>query len=895
HTWATISEGWEQTCGVTTAGAGYCWGPNDVGQLGIGNTTSESTPTLVTGGHTWSSISMGGDDACGVTTAGAGYCWGQNSNGEDGNNTTTQEDSPVSVNGSHTWASISESNLTSCGLTTAGVGYCWGYNDVGQLGNGNTTDQHTPAAISGSLTFSAISTGMETAGAQNTGCGTTTTGVEYCWGYNNKDQVGDGTTTNRSVPTAVVWPSSTAASTIAPGGPTNCSITNYNAYCWGNDTYGQLGNGTTTAATVPTLVSGGYQWKSISTVDDDYDTTALTCGVTTAGAGYCWGRNDKGQVGDNTTTQRTVPTAVNGGYTWASISVGGEDACGVTTAGAGYCWGYNEYGEVGDGTTTERNVPTAVGGSHTWATISEGWEQTCGVTTAGAGYCWGPNDVGQLGIGNTTSESTPTLVTGGHTWSSISMGGDDACGVTTAGAGYCWGQNSNGEDGNNTTTQEDSPVSVNGSHTWASISESNLTSCGLTTAGVGYCWGYNDVGQLGNGNTTDQHTPAAISGGLTFSAISTGMETAGAQNTGCGTTTTGTEYCWGYNNKDQVGDGTTTNRSVPTAVVWPSSTPNPPSSLAQFKSDGITSISTGGTTSDTTVVFSATVSDPDPAGIDSLCVEIVPTADTFTNSDTTCGSPVSTGSTATASVSGLINGTSYKWQARTKNASSQYSSWVSFDSGSTAFSVGSPPTASFTHSTASGAGPLLVAFDASASTAVSPATITGYSWIFGDGGTGTGVAPEHLYTTAGTYTVTLTVTDSNSQTDSTTSTVTIGSTPALQFDLTWSNGADVDLYATEPDGNFIYYGNPGPSSTGGALNGDDRGACVRSNANNGAEATSWATAPPAGTYLIDVDQYDTCGGGDASWTLHVIDNGTVVQTNTGTGTATDISYDYSGS
>src|SRR5207245_658805 len=114
-----------------------------------------------------------------------------------------------------------------------------------------------------------------------------------------------------------------------------------------------------------------------------------------------------------------------------------------------------------------------------------------------------------------------------------------------------------------------------------------------------------------------------------------------ADDVNCGITTSGAEYCWGYNNEDQVGDQTTTSRSVPTAVNWTMPAPNIPTALAQYQSDGVTSLSIGGYVG-STAVMTATVTDPDPSNVDSLCVEVIPSANTFANSATYCGSPVST-------------------------------------------------------------------------------------------------------------------------------------------------------------------------------------------------------------------------------------------------------------
>src|SRR5437773_1731242 len=166
-----------------------------------------------------------------------------------------------------------------------------------------------------------------------------------------------------------------------------------------------------------------------------------TCGVTTAGAAYCWGDNGSGLLGDGTTTPRTGPVAVLGGLTFATVSAGRDHTCGVTTAGAGYCWGRNDYSQLGDGTTTQRTSPVAVLGGLTFAVASAAWFYTCSVTTPGAAYCWGLNYSGQLGDGTTTPWPSPVPAGGGRTFAAVSAGGYHTCGVTSVGTAYCWGEN----------------------------------------------------------------------------------------------------------------------------------------------------------------------------------------------------------------------------------------------------------------------------------------------------------------------------------------------------------------------------------------------------------------------------------------------------------------------
>ncbi len=134
-----------------------------------------------------------------------------------------------------------------------------------------------------------------------------------------------------------------------------------------------------------------------------------SCGVTTAGVAYCWGDNVFGQLGDGTTTNRPMPVAVAGGLSFAAVSTKGH-TCGVTTAGDAYCWGQNVRAQLGDGTTTDRLTPVAVAGGLSFAAVSAGFGHSCGVTTAGDAYCWGSNGSGMLGDGTFNNSSVPVLV-----------------------------------------------------------------------------------------------------------------------------------------------------------------------------------------------------------------------------------------------------------------------------------------------------------------------------------------------------------------------------------------------------------------------------------------------------------------------------------------------------
>ena len=191
---------------------------------------------------------------------------------------------------------------------------------------------------------------------------------------------------------------------VSAGDHRTCGVTAAGiAACWGP------GDGSGSDQLGPVLVADGLRLTSVTTAGgEDFDPGDHVCGVTTSGAGYCWGLNANAELGDGSMTDRSTPTLVVGGLSFVSVSAGTYHTCGLTAGGAAYCWGFNGHGELGDGTTTNRSTPTLVALS--FLAISSGNTHTCGLTGAGAAYCWGDNDTGRLGDGTTTDRLAPTPV-----------------------------------------------------------------------------------------------------------------------------------------------------------------------------------------------------------------------------------------------------------------------------------------------------------------------------------------------------------------------------------------------------------------------------------------------------------------------------------------------------
>ena len=368
-----------------------------------GNTAISSDLRLTT--SIFIAIAAGYDHTCALTTSGGAKCWGRNREGQLGDGTTDNRYTPVDVIGlSSGVTAIAAWSAHTCALTTWGGVKCWGSNGDGRLGDGTTITRYAPVDVVG------LSSGVTAiAAGGNYTCALTTSGGVKCWGNNNYGQLGDGTYTYRYIAVGVVGLSS-GVTAIAAGEYHTCALTTLGGVkCWGYNNYGQLGS-TDSSGIIPVDVIGLSSGVTAIAAGQEH-----TCALTTSGGVKCWGNNGSGRLGDGTIITRYAPVDVVGlssGVT--AISAGGNHTCALTTSGGVKCWGGNGGGgQLGDGTTANRYTPVDVIGLSSGVTaISAGEAHTCILTDLGGGKCWGNNGDGQLGDGTTTNHSTPVDVVG---------------------------------------------------------------------------------------------------------------------------------------------------------------------------------------------------------------------------------------------------------------------------------------------------------------------------------------------------------------------------------------------------------------------------------------------------------------------------------------------------
>jgi alpha-tubulin suppressor-like RCC1 family protein len=576
----TASAGFHHTCVVAQGGAVQCWGDNSNGQRGWGTSAASASPGAISGISNAVSVACGDAHTCALLASGEVWCWGLFAPG-------VGAASPTKVSGTTTFRTLAAGGSHSCGIATNGDLYCWGGNGSGQLGDGTTTNRTTATLVT---TTALRGTVIALDGGVSHTCAITVGGGVFCWGNNSDGQLGIGSTTSASSPTAVTLSSGagTAAALLPRGGfQHTCVVTDKGPQCWGANYIGQLGFSATdttdklspVVVTPPGYWSGGFFsiYLGYGTVYRGHQLDTGGCFACAVSAAYpvsgfgapvrgvkCWGQNSAGQLGDGTTSDRATPVWVNGlDATVVAVATGSEHACALLSNGQVSCWGGNAYGQVGDNTTMRRTTPVTVLTGSTPPTpfdkvvaITAGQYHTCALRADGSVWCWGANSNGQLGDGSVANKSTPVRVTmtGGNFTDAteVSAGYSHTCAVRGDGTIWCWGARDSGSLGILGTGAQTSAIQANQSSgvnvNFTSVSGGQFHSCGLRADGNVYCWGDNSKSQLG---ITGSSYSGSVFRQVSVSAAA-GVHVGGTRS--CALRRGGTAQCWGDNTSMSLGN-----------------------------------------------------------------------------------------------------------------------------------------------------------------------------------------------------------------------------------------------------------------------------------------------------------------------------------------------------
>ena len=519
-----VSAGETSTCVIRASDDLYCVGSNTYGQLGNGNQISTSDPQKVIGLANVSAVSVGLTSACAITHSGSLYCWGDNSFGQLGLGDNLPRSTATLVTGISSVSQVEVGANFACALLTNGTVSCWGANDVGQLRTDNSVSSSIPAT-----TFQTPSgvTQMTVNGKRICALALDV----QCWGDSSFQVPSD----NR-IPAPSSIPGSTGATSVQLGADFGCFTKVNSVFCWGANDRGQLGNGTRTSSQTPVQVTG------ITSVKDLATGKHFACILDGSNDTYCWGDNSQGQlvVSAKTDQLTRIPT---GAPKAVNLDAGLNNLCLLTIDATVSCFGDSSSGQAGfllasSAILTNSKVSSV-------SKLSTGADTTCIIDSGGRLECWG--------------DLVP-ITSSGARYSSVSVGDSSACAISTDKKVFCWGANSSGQLGNNSarTSLEVSEIALPNA-SFSSVSVGLKHACAVTQEGLAYCWGDNARQQLGSVGAISR-IPKAVPG------IGTALSIYSGDYHNCVLQASGDVTCWGDNSKKQISATGTTYLS-PTQIV----------------------------------------------------------------------------------------------------------------------------------------------------------------------------------------------------------------------------------------------------------------------------------------------------------------------------------------
>jgi alpha-tubulin suppressor-like RCC1 family protein len=548
--WSSVSVQANQGCGIS-AGALYCWGGNEYGQLGTGDVIDRYVPTRVGDAQDWDEVSLGIEHhTCGIRK-GALYCWGLNASAELGQGHRTPLSVPTRVGTAEDWLHVVPGLRATCGIHRGGQVECWGLLadslpllDPPVPSDGVYADPMTMTVLAGAERLSL---------GYSHGC-LLRQGEVYCWGNDYFGQVGFAADASVAQPVRV-GTDNTWVDVQARTDRTCATRSDGSLWCWGRD-----------FGATPVALAGALPWKTLG--------AGAHCALQSDGKAYCW-TWDGPRVPSNSNgvVDPTSPFPLPSTLSWSAVATTDELGCGIAEDGALWCWG-SPY----RGANPSDRGPAQVGAEEDWTFVSRGGDRTCGIRGGGI-YCWGA--LREVTRAPDVLPYEPQRVSGESDWQLVSVSDDEVsgeevtCGIRSQGELYCWGDNSTGQLGSAGPASTSEPMRVGDSADFVAVSTSSALTCAIQTSGALTCWGISDERShipypdgwtsialsphsacgLRNGRAYCWGSFSSVLGvgeaggtnmaGLPVSTVSPYRALTTAHATSCGIEQTGALYCWG--------------------------------------------------------------------------------------------------------------------------------------------------------------------------------------------------------------------------------------------------------------------------------------------------------------------------------------------------------------
>ena len=558
--WVSASSAFNGGRALDTSGSLWVWGYGGFFGLGLNDIgTDKSSPVQVGTLNNWNFVKAVSHTMA-IKTNGTLWAWGKNNLGQLGLGDTTDKSSPVQVGTLTNWLSVVTGNITTAAIKTDGTLWTWGGSNLGTIGLAEPLANRTFSPVFVSSTFKEVSVGyVSYTMAINTD------GSLWAWGNNNSYYLGDGTTTNRIIPTKNTADTTTNWKKLSSNSHTMGIKTDGTLWGWGIGTTGRIGNNNTSGDSVPIQIGTDTNWADVAAGSIN------TVAIKTDGTLWTWGGNSSGQLGGllATSVSRSSPVQVGTLSNWSTCAANGATAnshcAAIKTDGTLWTWGLNSTGQLGIGVTTNRSSPVQVGTLATWKRVAVGNSHTMAIKTDGTLWGWGSGTNGVLANDPVANTSSPIQI-GTHTnWASVSTGQNSAIAIKTDGTAWAWGNNSNGQLGIGDIAARSSPVQIGTLTNWVSGSANAANSALLNSSNIVYTAGVpaaTNVNALGRyiDSTFDRSSPVQVGTLTNWRSVSLIHQHCIAIQTD------GSLWAWGLNGDGQLGIGFVTGRSSPVQV-----------------------------------------------------------------------------------------------------------------------------------------------------------------------------------------------------------------------------------------------------------------------------------------------------------------------------------------